>query len=201
MIKKLRPYQYFLLGCLSILLIFLFSKLLFKTGKNENNDNYLLTNQITKMNKMVVMEQNFTTTMTNSVSYEILGATISNNKIVTFTTTNAQVSYDLSKMKLEVDSSRKLLIIKELPSPEIKVTPNVEIKSMDDSFFNRINEAQIKKVTQESKENALKQIDEKKLKEEGKKQLRENLNQIFVLAKALHYSIEDKTGTLDISQL
>ena len=164
--------------------------------KNEQNDYYILTNQITKMNKMVVMEQEFTSILKSDVSVEFLGNKISNNQIMTFTRTNAQVSYDLNKMKIEVDSVNKKLIIVELPNPEIRVTPNVEIKSMDDSFFNRIDEAQIKKVTNASKEHALKQIDQEMLKKEGKEQLKENLNQIFVLAKALNYSIEDKSNTL-----
>ncbi len=199
---KFRPYLFFALGIVFSLSMFYVLNKIFKLGeKNENNEYYILTNQITKMNKMVVLEQDFTSMLKSSVSYQIFGQEVSNNAVITYTKTNAQVSFDLNKMKLEVDSTHKKLIIKELPQPEIRVTPNVEIKSMDDSFFNRINEAQIKKITQNSKENALKQIDENKLKTEGRKQLQENLNQIFVLAKALNYSIEDQTHTFKFTDL
>lgn len=195
MSTKIKSILYFGLGILvTVGVFFTFNKCSKFGSKKEQNDYYILTNQITKMNKMVVMEQDFTSILKNDVSVEFLGKKISNNQIMTFTKTNAQVSYDLNKMKIEVDSVNKKLIIIELPKPEIRVTPNVEIKSIDDSFFNRIDEGQIKKVTQQSKEHALKQIDEKMLKEEGRKQLEENLNQIFVLAKALNYTIEDKTN-------
>ena len=141
---------------------------------------YLLTNQISKMNKMVVVEQDFTSSQKTNLSYEFLGKELSNNEIITFTKTNTQVSYDLKKMKLEVDSINKKLIIKELPNAEIKINPNVEIQSLDDSFFNRIDEDQIKKVTKTAKEAAIKNVDQNKLRNEGKIQLKENLNQIFV---------------------
>lgn len=202
MFNKYKAYLYFAMGVVSVLLLFwVFGKFKNVANKTETSDYYILTNQISKMNKMVVLEQDFTTTNKSKVAYQLLGATISNNEVVTFTKTNAQVSYDLNKMKLKVDSVNKKLIIEALPQPDIRIVPNVEIKSMDDSFFNRVNEAQLKKITQESKEYALKQIDENKLKEEGKKQLLENLDQIFVLAKALHYAVEDKTGSFRLSEL
>jgi hypothetical protein len=39
------------------------------------------------------------------------------------------------------------------------------------------------------------------LRNEGKIQLKENLNQIFILAKALKYEIVDETGQMDASKL
>lgn len=169
--------------------------------EKSNSYNYLLTNQITKMNKMVVVEQDFSMLQKTKLSFEILGKKISDNEIVTLTNTNAQVSYDLKKMKLEVDSIHKKLIIAELPNAEIKINPNVEIQSMDDSFMNRIDENQIKKVTKSAKDAAIKKVDQNRLRSDGKIQLKENLNQIFVLAKALNYEIVDKTGQIDTSKL
>lgn len=191
-----------LIGAASVLLLFLISRRCTKiTEEKSNNDYYILKNQITKMNKMVVMEQDFSTIQKTKVSYEILGSKISENEIMAFTKTNAQVSYDLNKMKLDVDSVKRQLIITEIPEPEIRITPVVEIQSLDDSFFNRINEDQIKKVTKTAKEDAHKRVDQKKLRGEGRKQLMQNLNSIFVLAKALDYDIVDETRTIDLSDL
>lgn len=200
--KNLKPLLYFFLGvAVMLLLFFVLRKIPALSDKKENTDYFILTNQITKMNKMVVLEQDFSGLQKTKVAYQILGRNVSDNEIVTFTKTNAQVSYDLNKMKLKVDSINKKLIIESLPEADIRITPNVEIKSLNDSFFNRIDEAQIKKVTETSKANAIKQVDQNKLKEEGKEQLIENLNQIFVLAKALNYTIEDQTGTFNPSLL
>lgn len=132
------------------------------------------------------------------MGYEIFGNEISSNNIITYTKTNAQVSYDLNKMKIEVDSINKKLIITDLPNADIRITPSVEIQSLDDSFINRITEKDIKNVTQKAKETAIKSVDENKLRNEGRKQLLENLSNVFVLAKALNYTIEDKTGKLGV---
>lgn len=189
----------FIFGVLFVLLIFyVLGKIPKFSQVKETNDYYILTNQISKMNKMVVLEQDFSTLQKTNLGYEILGNKVSDNEIVTLTKTNAQVSYDLNQLKMEVDSVNKKLIIRELPQADVRITPSVEIKSMDDSFFNRIDENQIKKVTQTSKDKAVKSVNQQKLIAEGKVQLMENLNQIMVLAKALNYEIVDQTGTLNL---
>lgn len=144
------------------------------------------------------MEQNVSSMQKTKMGYEVFGKEVSNNSIITYTKTNAQVSYDLNKMKIEVDSINKKLVITEIPDADIRITPSVEIQSLDDSFFNRISEKDIKNVTQKAKENAMKSIDQNQLRTEGRKQLMENLNNIFVLAKALNYTIEDETGKLGV---
>jgi len=155
------------------------------------------------MNKMVVVEQDFSSMQKTKISSELLGGMLpaSEKEIITFTKTNTQVSYDLNKMKMEVDSVNKKLIVKELPVAEIKIIPSVEIQSLDDSFFNRFDEKDLQKITKSAKDNALKTVDQNRLQNMGRKQLMENLDNIFVLAKALNYKIEDQTGTFDPSKL
>ena len=189
----------FLAGVLLMTILFFSFRSCFSLSeKTEKSDYYILTNQISKMNKMVVLEQNTSSIQKTKMGYEFLGKEVSSNSIITYTKTNAQVSYDLNKMKMEVDSINKKLVITELPDADIRITPSVEIQSMDDSFFNRISEKDIKNVTQKAKDTAVKSIDQNKLRTEGRQQLMENLNNIFVLAKALNYTIEDQTGKLGI---
>ncbi|WP_209390334.1 DUF4230 domain-containing protein [Chryseobacterium sp. RR2-3-20] len=186
---------------LMLLLFFSFKSCFSLSEKKEKSDYYLLTNQISKMNKLVVLEQNFSAMQKTKMSYEFFGKEMTSNSIITYTKTNAQVSYDLNKMKIEVDSINKKLVISELPNAEIRITPSVEIQSMDDSFFNRISEKDIKNVTQKAKQTAINSVDQNKLRNEGRTQLMENLNNIFVLAKALNYKIEDQTGKIGILNL
>ena len=186
-----------------LLLFLIWQKITSKADDKVQTDYYIITNQIRKMNKLVVMEQDFSSMQKTKISSQFAGGFLpaSEKEIITFTKTNAQVSYDLNKMKMDVDSLDKKLIIKELPNAEIKITPSVEIQSFDDSFFNRFNEKDIKKVTNSAKDNAIKTVNQNRLRSEGRVQLLKNLNQIFVLAKALNYKIEDQTGTLDTLKL
>jgi len=198
-LRNIRILVPFLVGIVLMTILFFSFKSCFNpTEKTEKSDYYILTNQISKMNKMVVLEQNSSAMQKTKMGYEVFGKEVTSNSIITYTKTTAQVSYDLNKMKLEVDSINKKLIIKELPEADIRITPSVEIQSMDDSFINRISEKDIKNVTQKAKETAVKSVNQNQLRTEGRQQLMENLNNIFVLAKALDYKIEDQTGKLGI---
>lgn len=193
----------FIGGALLMLLLFLALKSFKPKNEDIQNDFYIITNQIKKMNKMVVVEQDFSSMQKTKVTSQIFGGLLPNmeKEIVTFTKTNAQVSYDLNKMKIDVDSVNKKLIIRELPNADIKITPSVEIQNMDDSFFDRFNENDLKKIQNNAKNNAVKTVNQNYLRDLGRKQLSENLSQIFVLAKALKYTIEDETGQIDTTKL
>ncbi|RRQ46281.1 DUF4230 domain-containing protein [Chryseobacterium sp. SC28] len=167
-----------------------------------NQDYYLITNQIRKMNKMVVLEQDFSSFQTHkSSAANIAGFDILPREMVLYTTAKAQVSYDLKQMKIEVDTVHKKLIIEQLPEPEIKIYPEVRIHFMDDYAINRFSKNDINKIMESAKKNMIKSVNQNSLKDQSKKQLKDNLNDIFVLAKALHYSIEDKTNTFPPNEL
>ncbi|MRM86001.1 DUF4230 domain-containing protein [Riemerella anatipestifer] len=200
--KNIKVIIRFVGGVLVMLLIFFVWKgFTTKKGDKIISDYYLINNQISKMNKMVVMEQNFSSMQKTTIKSELLGSSLlpsTEKKIITFTKTMAQVSYDLTKMKIEVDSTDKKLIIKELPQPQVKIIPSVEIQSLDDSFFDRFDEKDIKKITQNAKDEAYKRVNQEDLKKQGAKQLMTNLNEIFVLAKALKYEIVDETKKIPL---
>ena len=122
-------------------------------------------------------------------------------EMVLYTTAKAQVSYDLKKMKIDVDTVNKKLVIDALPQADIKVFPDVKIHFMDDYAINRFSQADINGIMDSAKKNMEKNIDYTKLKQEGNKQLIDNLNEIFVLAKALNYKIEDRTNTIKLPDL
>lgn len=192
----------FLLGVIFTLLAVYFFK---NIGKDDTNtDYYVLTNQISKMNKMVVIEQDFSNMQKTKITSKLLGLDVlpsAEKEIVIFTKAKAQVSYDLHKMKIEVDSTNKKLIIKDLPNADIKIFTDAEISSLDDSFFDRFTQEDFKRITNNAKKNAEKKVDQNKLRNEGRKQLMQNLNDIFVLANALNYKIVDETNTFDFSKL
>lgn len=183
---------------LMLVLFFSFKSYLTPVQKTEKSDYYILINQISKMNKMVVLEQDLSAMQKTKLAYEVFGKEVTSSNIITYTKTNAQVSYDLNKMKIEVDTISKKLIITDLPNADIRITPSVEIQSLDDSFLNRITEKDIKNVTEKAKATAIKSVDQNKLRDEGRQQLMQNLNSVFVLAKALNYTIEDKSGKIGV---
>jgi len=193
----------FTLGVILTLLLVYFFRNIGKNDDQVSTDYYVLTNQISKMNKMVVIEQDFSNlqkTKITNLLFGIKGLPSSEKEIVIFTKAKAQVTYDLKKMKIEVDSADKKLIIKEIPNADIKIFTDAEITSLDDSFFDRFSEEDFKRITNNARKNAEKTVDQNKLRTEGRKQLMTNLNEIFVLAKALNYEIVDETQSFDLSK-
>ena len=163
-----------------------------------NKDYYILNNQIDKLNKMIVLEQNFSSFQTHKSSAFRLGnIDVFPKEMVLYSTAKAQVSYDLKKMKIEVDSIQKKLIIKELPLPEVKIFPEVKIHFMDDYAVNRFSKTDLNNILESAKRNMRKNINQEKLKSDAKKQLLSNLDEIFVLARFLDYKIEDETQQLN----
>ena len=194
----------FTLGVILTLLLVYFFRNIGKNDDQVSTDYYVLTNQISKMNKMVVIEQDFSNlqkTKITNLLFGIKGLPSSEKEIVIFTKAKAQVTYDLKKMRIEVDSADKKLIIKEIPNADIKIFTDAEITSLDDSFFDRFSEEDFKRITNNARKNAEKTVDQTKLRNEGRKQLLQNLNDIFVLAKALKYEVVDDTNTFDLSKL
>lgn len=163
-----------------------------------NKDYYILNNQINKVNKMIVLEQNFSSFQTHKSSVFRLGdIEVFPKEMVLYSTAKAQVSYDLKKMKIEVDSIQKKLIIKELPSPEVKIFPEVKIHFMDDYAVNRFSKTDLNNILESAKRNMRKNINQEKLKSDAKKQLLSNLDELFVLARFLNYKIQDETQQLN----
>ncbi len=168
------------------------------SGETKTSETYLITNQIKNLNKMVVVEQDFSFMEKTKYSYKVLGNEVSNSSLLTITNTKTQLSYDLSQMKYELDTVNKKLTFTQLPSPQFQIIPSVEIAGVDDSFINRIKEEDIKSVTESAKKNAIAKVENNKpqLLQRGSAQLEHNLNGIFVLARNLGYQIEYPKQTI-----
>ncbi|RQP09646.1 MAG: DUF4230 domain-containing protein [Chryseobacterium sp.] len=192
------PLLTFLLGIV-LAVIFFFAWKGLKDDKADviNQDYYLLTNQISKMNKMLVVEQDFSSFQTHkSAAIKIAGFNVLPKEMILLTTAKAQVTYDMKQVKIDVDTLNKKLIIQRIPNAEIKIYPDVKIHFMDDYALNRFDQKSINGIMESAKRNMRKSIDQKKLQKEGREQLVKNLNDIFVLAKALDYEIVDNTGRI-----
>ena len=71
---------------------------------------------------------------------------------------------------------------------------------LDDSFLT-VFRRRFQRITNNARKNAEKPLTKPNCRNEGRKQLLQNLNDIFVLAKALKYEVVDDTNTFDLSKL
>jgi hypothetical protein len=114
----------------------------------------------------------------------------------TFSVFNLGLKYPNIAARLRSYSITEFNIIKRTNTEKVIIIG----EKMEERVLPATNDV-FKRITQNSKINAEKSVDKNKLRNEGKKQLLKNLNEIFVLAKALHYEVVDDTQTLDLSKL
>lgn len=165
-----------------------------------NRDYLILQTQIQEMNKMVVLEQNFSSFQQHhGDGLKIVGQEFGGKDLILYSTARAQLSYDLKLMKLEIDSIGKRLIVKELPRPKLEIFPEVKIHMMNDNVLNRYEGSDLAALQEDARQKMIKNIQQQNLKTKGHEVLMKNLNSIFILAKTLGYTLDDQTMEKSLS--
>jgi len=93
------------------------------------------------------------------------------------------VGYDLEKITIDVDSTNKVLYIRNLPSPEIiSIEHDVKYRSLDESFFNEFTPNDFTQLNKTAKAVLKQKAIEEKLFERAEEQGSEVLNVIEFMA-------------------
>lgn len=176
-------------GILSILLYKNFS-----TKENNIVDTRIINHEIQRLNKMIVIEQNYSAFRTKKYNdYNPKYLNFLNKNIVLYITAKAQVTYDMKKMKINVDSVNKKINIIFLPEPELNVYPDVEIYSMEEGLFNNFSKADLNSVMTEGKKDIQKEVENSNIKLLAHNQLISNLKDLYIIARLYNWKIIDET--------
>lgn len=196
--KKYLPY--FLVFILGAFVAYLFMKP--RSSEAEASDTKLISYELKKLNKMIVLEEYYTYQQAFEGSailpkswteeYHILKE-FDHKNVVVLAKGTSQVSYDMKKMDIEVDEINKVLIIKKLPQPQFELFTDVQYQNLDTGVINKVNAKELNQYKAYVTKKIEDQVDTKELKKKAHQQLIENLSDVFVLAKALNWKIEDQT--------
>ncbi len=187
--KILIPFLTLIAGI--ILAFFIFRK---SDKENTVGDTRIINHEIQRLNKMIVIEQNYSAFRTKKYNdYNSQYLDFLNKNIVLYITAKAQVTYDMKQMKIEVDSVNKKIHIVSIPEPELTVYPNVEIYSMEDGFFNRFSKSELNTVMEEGKKDIRKEVEKSNIKSQAHTQLITNLKDLYTIARLYKWEIIDDT--------
>ncbi len=170
--------------------------LIFKKPKKENilGDTRIINHEIQRLNKMIVIEQNYSAFRTKKYNdYDSRYLDFLNKNIVLYITARAQVTYDMKQMKIEMDSVNKKIHIISIPEPELNIYPNVEIYSMEDGFFNRFSKFELNTVMDEGKRDIRQEVEKSNIKSQAHTQLITNLDELYTIARLYKWGIVDNT--------
>ena len=173
----------------------------FFTTKNETSsieyDTNLIQQQIKNVGKLVVTEGHFSEVITYKDQKKYLGDLLSfEKKAIVVINADVTVGFDLSKVKFEVDSIRKVLKISNLPKEEIKISPDYKYYSIDESTFNEFEGQDYNKVNKIARENLNKKIQSSTLKTDAKKRLKEELFKLYSFVEIMKWKVEIEGETV-----
>lgn len=187
MVKYLKYLLIFLAG------IFL-SYLLLNWNKTENKTeaSHTIAYGIQRLNKMVVAEQQYANFYSHKSQDRYLGNIISFDKTLLLKVEiKAQASYDLSQMKVEIDSVNQIIHIQKIPELKIETYPDIEFFDMKQSTLNQFTNQDLNDIKQRAIKEVMKTINTSDLKSEAREQLITNLEEIYLLAKIYGWQVQD----------
>lgn len=111
-------------------------------------------------------------------------------KAVVVVNADVQISYDLSKIKYEIDEEKKIVKITSIPEQEVKVYPEIKILDIKDSTFNTFEGNDYNKVTAKIKSEFMNKINTSTIKINSKDRLISELGKFLVVTQALGWTLQ-----------
>ena len=126
-----------------------------KDTSSVEYDTALIQEQIKNVGKLVVTEGHFSEVMTYKDQNKYLGNLISfDKKALVVINADVTVSFDLSKVKYDVDSENKVVTITNIPNEEMKISPDIKYYNVNQSTFNEFTGDDYNKINKVAKENS-----------------------------------------------
>lgn len=156
-------------------------------------DTALIQQQIKNVGKLVVTEGHFAEVITYKDSKKYMADLISfEKKAIVVINADVTVSFDLSKMKYDIDSINKVITVIEIPKEEIKIAPDFKYYNTESSTFNEFTGEDYNKINKIARANLAKKIQASALKTNAKNRLLSELNSLFIVTKNLGWTMKYK---------
>lgn len=188
----------FLVGLLVMGILFL----IYKKFKSKKSDVEIEATTIMKsvesISKLMVLEGHFTETYTYKENTKIFFDLIPQEKrAIVILDAKVLVGYDLKKMVIFIDKENKKVVIEKLPEEEVNIIPDLKFYDIQASTFTSFNKDDINKVQADAKHKIEQQIENSSLKIQARQRLIENLGSVVNISKAIGWTVEDKTNSIE----
>jgi len=187
----MRKITFLLVGIVIGILLTLWWQEKQKNQEIHQQSNTILQN-IKQMSKMVVAEANYSEVFSYNDSDKYLFDLLQFDKnVILLVNAKAQISYDLSQMKVELDSVHKIIKITELPKEQVEIFPSIQYYDLQQSSLNQFTKDELNEVNQKAIAQIEEHINLSELRLKAKKQLLENLQNLYILSKVYGWKVED----------
>ena len=165
-----------------------------ESGKEKSilaENSMLIQQQINNVSKLIVSEGHFAEVYNYKDSQKLFGSLITADKKA-LVVVNAQVTvaYDLSKVDFEVDELNKILHIRSIPEPEIKINPDFEYYDVSADYLNQFEASDYNKIKRNVNASLLRKIEASTLKSNAKNRLLSELSKFYVLTNTMGWTLQ-----------
>lgn len=190
---KIEEFRKWVMLLLAALVLFFGYK--YFTTKSETStveyDTALIQEQIKNVGKLVVTEGHFSQVMTYKDKREtyIPGLTFDKKALVVINA-EVMVSFDLSKVKYDIDAKNQTVTITNIPKEEIKISPDIKYYDTESSTFNEFTGEDYNKINKIVKTNLAKKIEKSSLKSNAKNRLISELSKILIVTNTMGWKLK-----------
>lgn len=166
----------------------------FTRSSNSSTIEYnsaLIEKQLKNVSKLVVTEGHYSQVMTYKDQKNYFMDLVSfEKKALMVVNAEVTISYDLSKIKYDINETAKTITIKNIPEAELKISPDVHFYSIDESYFNPFGTADYNKINKKVKAEVAKKMEKSKLKTNAENRLISELSKILILTNTMGWTLK-----------
>ena len=166
----------------------------FTRSSNSSTIEYnsaLIEKQLKNVSKLVVTEGHYSQVMTYKDQKKYFMDMVSfEKKALMVVNSDVTISYDLSKIKYDIDEKNKTITIKNIPPSEMKINPDIHFYNIDESTFNPFGTADYNKINKKVKAEIAKKLEKSKLKTNAENRLISELSKILILTNTMGWTLK-----------
>lgn len=154
-------------------------------------DTNIIQKQILNVGKLVVTEGHFSEVITYKDQKKYMMEMISfEKKALVVINAEATVSFDLSKMKYDIDAKNKTVTITYIPKEELKIYPDIKFYDVEQSTLNEFTGNDYNKINKIVKANLTNKLQKSSLITNAKNRLVSELSKILILTNSMGWKLQ-----------
>lgn len=181
----------FLFGAvITIVIVLIYKQCTDDSEKITINSSGLIQEQIKNVSKLIVSEGHFSDVFNYKKSKALFGNLITvEKKALVVVNADVTISYDLQKLKYELDETNKVLKILEIPDYEISINPDLQYYDVQADYLNMFEAADYNTIKKSVNEDLMRKIKKSTLVSNAQNRLLSELSKFYILTKSLGWTL------------
>ncbi|MEM9077565.1 MAG: DUF4230 domain-containing protein [Bacteroidota bacterium] len=178
-------------------LIALASVFIYKSCSEDNQqtrilkaNSMLIQRELKNVSKLIVSEGHFSQVYNYKDSKELFGTWLTaEKKALVVVNAEVTIGYDLSLLDYELDEENKILKLKTLPKPEIKINPDFEYYDVSSDYFNPFGAEDYNEIKDNVRASLLEKVQSSTLVSNAENRLLSELSRIYILTQSMGWTL------------